>query len=137
MGRKPVFEFAGNSGSSMSDLRRGKLHCDICEEWFKSPHVEVYLDGCFTLCPSCIKAGPAALATKAMRIAGDKDWIRRVWGLKEEELEDLESYANGYRNLALGLRGVRSFEDLPGGKMALGVAEVLQAPAAGRKRRAA
>ncbi len=139
MGRKAkqiIFEFAGNSGSSMTDLRRGKLHCDICEGWFKSPHVEVCLHG-FTICPSCIKAGPAALATKATRIAGDKDWIRRVWDLKDVDQEDLESYALGYRNLALGLRGIRFFEDLPGGKMALGVAVVLQAPAAGRKGKAA
>ena len=129
-----IFEFAGNSGSSMTDLRQGKLHCDICRGWFKSPHVEVCLHG-FTICPSCIKAGPAALATKATRIAGDKTWIVRVWGSMDQE--SLENFIRGYHNLATGLRGIRSFEDLPGGKMALGVAEVLQAPAAGRKRRAA
>ncbi len=137
MGRKAkeiIFQFTGNSDCDMTTLRRGKLHCDICVGWYKSPHVEVCLHG-FTICPSCIKAGPAALATKATRIAGDKDWIWRVWDLKDQE--GLESFTRAYRELAERLRGIRSFEDLPGGKMALGVAGVLQAPAAGRKRRAA
>jgi hypothetical protein len=129
-----IFEFAGNSGSDMTTPQRGRLHCDFCEDWYKSPHIEVCING-FTVCPSCIQAGPAALAAKARRIAGDKDWVARVYGPMDQE--SLVCMIHGYRRLASVIRGFRSFENLSGGKVALGVAAVLQAPAGRRKRKAA
>ncbi len=141
MGRKVEgirFEFAGNNGSDMTTPRRGRIHCDICEESYKSPHIEVCLSG-FTICPSCIKAGPAAVAAEAKRFAGDKDRIVRTWGYSNSNpvQEDIACMASGYRSLASKLRGLRSFEDLPGGKIALGVAEILKSSAARRKGKAA
>lgn len=133
----------GNYRDDVIPDRWGRVHCDICGARFKLPPVSAMLEE-FLVCHTCIQAGPAAVATEAERIAGDKDRIMRRWEYTdsprdraETMQEDIESMASGYRSLAAGLRGLRSFEDLPGGKIALGVAEVLQASAGRRKRKAA
>ena len=134
------FKFRGDYEIDDPLDQKGRVQCDICAERFASPDLEVDLDG-FTICPVCLQAGPAAVTAMAKRIAGDKEWIARGWGYTNLgsplTQKDVASMAKLYRKLVAGLRGIRSFEDLPGGKMALGVAEILQAPAAGRKRRAA
>ena len=131
------FEFSGNYHSEL-DLSCGKVKCDICEQRSKYIHVAIVLDD-FLICPACLQSGPAAVAAELERIAGDKDHITRQWGYSDSSLDrvNISDMCRGYRKLAKLLRGLDSFEDLPGGKIALGVAEVLQAPAAGRKRRAA
>ncbi len=135
------FMFDGDFSPEIDEapLQRGTLQCDFCGTRFKSPHIEVSIDG-FTIGPACILSGPAAVATEAKQIAEDPDRVARIWGYdltKPNDRSDTSSMAKLYRSLASALRGVHSFEDLPGGKMALGVAEVLQAPADRRKRKAA
>ena len=136
--QKIRFEFTGHYHSDLLIDRYGRVKCDICEKWSKYVHVGVVLDD-FLICPTCVLSGPQALATEVSRIAGDKDYIARKWGYPDTSLgrQDIAGMARAYRSLAKVFRGIGSFEDLPGGTVAMAVAKTLLAPAAGRKRRAA
>lgn len=128
------FEFTGDFHSDFVPDRYGRIECGFCGARYKSPCVGVVLYE-FTICPSCIQKGLPAIAAEAERISKDKGWISQKWGEKDPEF--LESMADGYRELHLGLRGLRSFEELPGGKVALGVAGALKLEDRGRKGKAA
>ncbi len=134
------FEFSGNYHSDMVPDRWGRIRCDICGARNRSTGVNVVLDD-FLICPACICTGPAAVAAEAKRIAGDKDRIAEIWDYAESD-NDLEkdffqSMSRGYRGMAMALRGVHSFEELPGGKIALGVAGEMRAPVGRKKGKAA
>jgi len=128
------FEFTGDFHSNDVPDRRGMIGCSFCGARYKLPCVGVNLYD-FQICPSCIQSGLPAIAAEVGRIAGDKGRIARIW--REKDPEFLESMAGAYRELYLGLRGYRSFEELPSGKVALVVAGALRPEDRGRKGKAA
>jgi len=128
------FEFAGDFHSSFNPDSKGRIKCDFCGEWYKASGVCVVLYE-FTICPSCIQTGPHAIAAEADRMSKDKARIARQWGEKAPDFS--ESMAQEYHKLHQALQGIRSFGELTGGKVALGVAGALKRKDRGRKGRAA
>lgn len=115
------FEFA--SEEELNLKAGGKFQCNLCCHYFVVPGVDVTLYY-FTLCPSCILSGPAAVAAEAKRFAADKDRIWRIWEFADSWSgpQDAKDLAGQYRSLASRLRGVGSFEEIPGGAVAVAIA---------------
>jgi hypothetical protein len=99
---------------------KGKAQCDICYGRFTMPEVVIrILD--FDICPSCIISGPAAVATEAENVAGDKKRLIERWGKNPEGHDGIVSE---YRAVAKALRSVKSFKEIRGGEVSLAIAAV-------------
>lgn len=138
--RKAGLVFEGNYDSDVILDRWGKVKCDVCDERFKSINVEIVIDD-FLICPACIQSGPAAVATKMVRFAGDEDRIARTWGYTKSNLdqENIKGMARAYRKTAAAIRSLGSFKDLPrdspGGNVVLAISwkSVKKAPISNRR----
>lgn len=117
------FRFASDDGLHLQ--RGGKFQCNLCDHYFVVPGIDVTLYW-FTICPSCILSGPAAVVAEAKRFAEDKDRIKRIWEITDSGTgpQDATDLAGQYRGLALRLRGIGSFEEIPGGAVAVAIAGV-------------
>ena len=69
------FRFASEDDLFLT--RGGKFKCNLCDHYFVVPEIDITLHW-FTLCPSCILSGPAAVAAEAKRCAAAEDRMRRA-----------------------------------------------------------
>ncbi len=99
----------------------GRTDCEICNEKFDLPEVETELYW-MTICPSCIRRGPKAVAADLEKNAGSTEYL--FLACRSDDPRDLTSLKRQYLRVAKTLRQIDSFRDLPGGAIALALATV-------------
>lgn len=112
------FEFMGYGPSTPAHGRRHKWDCNICFTRTQQPDVLIEFND-MSICPACVRPGPAAVAERAIAVSKDTALIAKEWDMP---LEDAPVMVPAYRKLAAFLRKVASFEDLPGGAVAVAIA---------------
>jgi hypothetical protein len=116
MAKNEELRFSFGSGEDLADSN-GRAECDICCAGFEVPEVEITIRG-FIICPSCIQAGPQAVAAEAKISARDKYRIAN----RCEDPVDQRDQKKKYLIVAKQLRCFDSFMDLPGGYVAIAIA---------------
>ncbi|MHB1011653.1 MAG: hypothetical protein ACYC37_01890 [Desulfobacteria bacterium] len=119
MATKKVIRFEFAPADTIALSRKGEFPCRICHHDFVVPEVDITILG-FTICPTCILSGPAEVAKDADSNAVFKD-VLEMWS---EDPIDQKGIKKLYFRLAKALRRLDSFEDLPGGAVAVAIARV-------------
>ncbi|MHB1011942.1 MAG: hypothetical protein ACYC37_03435 [Desulfobacteria bacterium] len=87
------------------------LHCDFCGKRYESLGVQVSFAFGYEICPSCLLKGPKVVASDTMkRPAREFHSVIRRWFMS------VKGFANQLKN-------IDDFRDLPGGVLAVKIAE--------------
>ncbi len=111
--------FRFESADSLAMDSEGRFWCQFCHQDFVVPEIDVMIRG-LSVCPSCIQSGPLGLAAEAERTAGDRARIARF----EPNPVDAPDVVKEYLLIAKRLRRIKSFDDIPGGAVAVAIAGV-------------
>lgn len=128
MKKEEEVQFGFTVGDLATDSR-GRTDCNICYRPFVVAEVEIMLSG-FTVCPSCVLSGPRTVATATERASRNKARLE-PWG---DTPTDRQGIARCYREVSKELRRIESFEELPGGVMAVAIAGVATKDRARRRK---
>jgi hypothetical protein len=109
--------FMFDSAEALALDSKGRFTCNFCYRDFVVPEIDIMIRG-LSICPSCIQAGPHAVAAEAERTAGDETRIARF----EPNPDDAHDVVKEYLLIAKRLRRIDSFADIPGGYVAVAIA---------------